>query len=83
MRNLFSRVSMLLALFTMLVGSSTAAVENSVNATENPELIKFLAPIVAGLLGKLMELIFKARFEKKRIAEAEKARIVNLKGGSN
>lgn len=61
-----SKTSTLLALVTMAMGAASPEINNAVNATSDPELIKFLAPVVAGLLGKLMDLWFQWRMQKRK-----------------
>lgn len=70
MKNFFSKKAFAIAVVTCLIGYSYSNVKASVNFTESeiaayqqngdlPEWVKFLAPIVAGLIGKLLDILAK------------------------
>lgn len=59
MRNKYiSLVALSIASITMAIGASQNDINMLVESTENPELIKFLAPLVAGVIGKFLEQFF-------------------------
>lgn len=66
MRKFFSLTAFIVSCTTMLFGASRPEIVAAVEATENPELIKFLAPIVASLLTKAMEYLFKWSLKRKQ-----------------
>jgi hypothetical protein len=62
MKKYLSFTAMFFALLTISVAQSMPSVEQQVNNSPAGDLIKFLVPIVAGLLGKLID----KWFEKKK-----------------
>ena len=76
MKKYFSKTAFLFAFVTCLIGYSYSEVKATVNFTDSeiaayqqsgdlPEWVKFLAPLVAGLLGKLLDIIAKRQELKK------------------
>jgi len=69
MSKFISLKSTVFAVLTMLIGYTAEASElvNLDKQNTNPELIRFLAPIIAGLLGKLIDNLFHRRKKKEDI----------------
>lgn len=70
MKKIFSKTAFLFAFVTCLIGYSYTEVKAATQFSESeisayqqngdiPEWVKFLAPIVAGLLGKLLDILAK------------------------
>lgn len=56
-----------LAAATIFVGESDKVIQSFVASHPNEDLIKFIAPIVAGLLGKLIDILAKRKQKKKEV----------------
>lgn len=61
-------IASIIALFTMFVGMEIEAVGAAQNI---PELVKFLAPIVAGLLAKIIDKHYERQEAKRKRKESE------------
>lgn len=85
MKKFFSKTAFLFALVTCLIGffhteviAASQFAESEVSAYQQnedlPEWVKFLAPLIAGLLGKLLDIIDKkitAKKESKKLKTKE------------
>lgn len=61
MKKVISTTALVVASLTQLIGATSTEVNEVVNQTSNPEVVHFLAPIIAGLLAKLMDLMFRKK----------------------
>jgi len=61
-------IASIIALFTMFVGMEIEAMGA---AKDIPELLKFLAPIIAGLLSKLIDKHYERQDRKRKAKESE------------
>jgi len=61
MKKFFSTTAMVCALLTESIASSSDTINEVVSNTDNADVIKFIAPIIAGLLGKLIDNLFKRK----------------------
>jgi hypothetical protein len=60
-----------ISLVAMLVGLNSSVLTDAVDTLPSPELVKFLAPVVAGLLSKFLDRFF-AYLDKRALKRSER-----------
>jgi hypothetical protein len=65
-KNVISLTSLIPAFVVANMGEMVDSVHKIIPDSEKSDLIKFLAPIVAGLLGKLIDKLWERRQAKKK-----------------